>query len=362
MPRTTPTRLIASLVLATLTTAARAQPAFQPVSESTDSPDTDNALHPVELKLTIEPSVAKSIAHQYRESLKQRYELSDQQADHIESALARRLLAEAPHHKELIQTLMNATVVSMLTRQGQWSPDVAKDFGRRIQPQLPAMRKALGYFVDDIRGELTAGQKLRFAADFAAFSVGYASFEQRMKKWSDGKVGDNPGLFWEDQSEELPTTRPDGTVESKEMAAARRDAAQMVKWQLCRTDFWKTYADNAAAYYRFTDAQKSAAQAILKECLERAKPFQTAERTRELEQNDLVQQLTYTTDDPTIQNGPFMTSLRDRSAELARPLDNLDAEFKLRIRELAFAEQIAAAENRAYEKLEKKGYRKPATP
>ncbi len=344
------------IFVVTCCAAASAQPASQP------SPASDDSLHPVELKFTVQPDVARNIAREYREMLKARYELSDEQADRIESALTRRLLSEAPHNQPLIQTIMEATVTSMLTRQGSWSPDVAKDFGHRIQPELPAMRKALAYFVDDIRGEMNAGQKLRFTADFAAFSVGYASFEKRMKNWSEGRVGDNPGLFWEDQTENLPTTRPDGTVESKEMAAARRSAAQMVKWQLNRTDFWKTYSDNAAAYYHFTDAQKNAAQAILKECLERAKPYQTGERSRELEHNNLIQQLSYTTNDPTIQSGPFMSELWDRNTELTRPINSLDTEFKARIRELAFAEQIAAAERNVYEKLEKKGYKKPATP
>lgn len=334
--------------------AASAQP--------TSQPDADAPLRPVELKFTVQPDVARNIAHEYRELLKARYELSDDQADRIESALTRRLLSEATHNQPLIQNIMEATVTSMLTRQGSWSPDVAKDFGRQIQPQLPAMRKALGHFVDDIRAELTPGQKLRFTTDFAAFSVGYASFEQRMKKWSDGKVGDNPGLFWEDETEDQPTTRPDGTVETRELIRARRSAEELVKWQLKRTDFWKTYADNAAAYYHFTDAQKNAAQAILKDCLERAKPLQTAERARELEQNNLVQRLAFTINDPVIHNGPFITNLSDRDTELSRPLNNLDTEFKQRIRELAFAEQIAAAEKSVYEKLEKKGYRGPAAP
>lgn len=74
----------------------------------------------------------------------------------------------------------------------------------------------------------------------------------------------------------------------------------------------------------------------------------------------LIQQLSYQMSDALIIEGPWMSDVQDRYTHLTKALTDLDAEFKLRIRELAFAEQIAAAEKSVYEKLEKKGYRKLA--
>ncbi len=345
---------ITIIILLTSLATGWAQPASQPAPDPA-TPEADDAPRPVELKLTIEPAFARGIAHKWGQSLKERYELSDDQVERIESGLTRRLLAEARRSNAVTQSLLEATISSTLTGSTGWSPDDAKAFGRRVESELPAMRKTLAGFVEDVRGPLTPGQKLRFTADYAAFSIGYVDFEKRIKNWSAGKVGDNPNLFWDEPSA-TPTTRPDGTVESKELANARQYAKRNAEWQLNRSTYWEQYVKSATAYYGFTDAQKNAAAAVLKDCLERVKPYQTAERRRELEEINITESMCYSV------NGagsfaPFLTDLWERRREIMSPIDNLDREFKNRIQELAFAEQIAAGEKAVYEKMEKKGYK-----
>ena len=330
--------------------AVRGDPPAQPG----DEPRT------VALELKVEPRVVRGIAQRYGEILAERYELTPQQREHIEAALSRRLLTEAVKHQQACQAVMEATMTSLLTSGGQWTPAVAKDFGRRIQPALPAMRTSIGKLAEEIRGEMTLAQKARFTADFAAFSAGYAVFESRMKKWSEGKVGDNPNLFWVDESEDPPTTRPDGKIESRDVARARLDAQQMMKWSVSgRSEQWADYIERVRKCYGFTDQQMESARAILKDTRVRFAALSTPERLREIEDAELIPRVLWGSKRDELRGSPYVQELARRASELRQPFDNLDTEFRRRINELADSAQRARHAEAVVTELRELGYDGP---
>ncbi|MFO0973148.1 MAG: hypothetical protein U1A27_06900 [Phycisphaerae bacterium] len=314
----------------------------------------------VKFVFEVRPEVVRGVAHQFRERIAQRYELSPEQAERVEAALTRGLIEAAKSNRALTQALFEASATATLTSAGFWTSDIKTRFGRQAKPHLPAFKTAIGRLAASVRQELSTTQQLRFAADYAAFSVAYTAFEGRVSRWADGRPGEYDSLHWEDKDDTGPTTRPDGTMESRTGYRARNQAAYLVRWNLVEADHdWDDYLENTSRLYEFTPEQRQAADAIVKDCRRRLDALRTPERARELRAAADRAQFIASLAHPTLNSGPLQRQAWGDVDRLRRPAVQLSDEFRNRIDELADSRQRARAVQRLEETMQREGYAPP---
>lgn len=318
---------------------------------------------PTSLGVRFTPDMARALGQAFSKQMRSRYDLSNEQSSAVADIIARRTADFASKHQDAVRDLIEFTIAAMIANDGELTRDSAMQFAKRAQALVPGLKQLTIDASSDIKQQLSAKQRLKLTGDLAAFSAGIIAFDARMVRWKEGKVPDNPDPFWDQPVTSAPSTQPAAAPQFQAtLQAARQIGQEGAQLMLGQPSDWQEYLENSAAYYGFTEPQQVAARSILAECMARARPLHSPERVSELAEIQTLVVLTTALTDPVANNSPWLSDLSDRATAITQPMRNLDAEFKLRIRELAFAEQIAAAEKIVYEKLEKKGYKKPAAP
>jgi hypothetical protein len=324
-----------------------------------DGPGAAVEMKPTDVGIRFTPKMARAMSTVFMREMKGRYELDDHQAEAIQPILTSQLVKLASENALTGRDLIEKMIETAIEHRGSFPKESAQEFGKLAQPMIPALR---GFFTETsgkIGRKMTVGQRLKLTGDLTAAAAGLAVFESRMKRWSEGKVGDGANPFWDPADDDPSKAEPDpeDPDEHPDHRRARVSSQRQVEWQINLDKKWGNYLDRAIEYYALTEAQQTAARAILEDCLGRAKSIKTPEWRAGLTENRIARRLAWSLG-PEVNQGPWMFTVETRYKKLRKPLTDLDEEFKRRLEEIVNSEQRAAARESVRKALAEKGVKK----
>jgi len=292
--------------------------------------------------------------------MKGRYELSDQQVEEVQQILASQFVDFAQKNAQTGRDMIEMMIETMIENDGTFPREQAQEFARIAKPFVPAFREFFTETSALIGQKMTMKQRLKFTGDLTAASAGLTMFENRMKRWEEGKVGRYANPFFDFDDEEAATSQPDepeNPNEPPEHRQARRNVERWIEWQIDIDRQWEGYVERAAEFYGFNESQRNSARAILDDCRQRAQRIKTPEWRAALIENRITQQLSWNLGAETSQ-GPFMYKVETEWERLRKPLLDIERELKRRLEELPTSEQRAAARESVRKALSERGVKK----
>lgn len=320
----------------------------------------DDVMQPTRLGIRMTPQIAGAMSKRFAEQMVNRYELSDGQAEAVRQIITERIMTFAHENEALGQQMFEFMMANMIEYDGRFPREKAQEFGKLAQPFAPRLKELMTQTTAEIGREMTLSQKLKFTADVTGAAAGITVFEERMKRWAKGDVGDGANPFW-DPAENDPdgaSTAPEDPNEHPDHREARREVERWDLWEMNLDEGWEKYIERAAAFYGFTDAQRTGAEAILKQCRQRADAIRTPEWQARLKEIRIAQHLIRRADDDLDQSvARFL--MEEAHQRLRRPLTDLSKEFEKRINDLADSAQRAAAKEKVRRFLTERGIKEP---
>ncbi len=352
-------RFLMVAVLVVALACVYAVPRARADDTETVSPDAPAAMKPTEVGVRFTPRMARAISGAFLKQMRGRYELDDGQSAGIRKILAQRLMTLAQDNAAAGRDAIELLMEGMIAGDGGFSKDDAVEFGKRMEPIIPALKSFFTEASAEISGKMTLKQRLKFTGDMAGVTAGLLVLESRMKRWRAGEVGDhvNPFDGRGDADAKTADATPEDPDEPPEHRRARINVERQIDWRFNIDRNWKAYVDQAVEYYQLREAQVESAKAILKDCQERLAKVKTPELRAALTENRIARQLTWRTKSAYSQ-GPWMYKLEQEFERLREPLTNLEKELKQRIEALPDSRQRAVAEESVRGALRKKGVKK----
>ncbi|MFH1417206.1 MAG: hypothetical protein ABII12_02850 [Planctomycetota bacterium] len=356
-----------SLILCCLWIAAAAPAAVADEEEPAEATENTNEdgktnkasdfmMKPTEVGVRFTPRMARAISGQFVKEMKGRYDLNDAQVESIRGVISRQMMKVVSENAKTGRDIIETMMETMIENDGQFPKDAAMDFAKLAKPIVPALKKFFADTSGEISAEMTIKQRLKFTGDVAAATAGLIVFEDRMKRWEEGKVGDGANPFYDpiDKDPEA-ASQPDDPGEHPEYRQARQGTRQWMEWQFNVEERWGRYVDFAIEFYGLDEAQTNAVKAILKECTERAAAIKTPEWTAKMTDNRIAQRLSWRAGGAMFSRGPWMFMLDSEYEKLKQPLDDLELELKRRLSAIPDSTQRAKAMESVRETLAEKG-------
>jgi hypothetical protein len=324
-----------------------------------DRPEAAVVMKPTEIGVRFTPKMARVISKKIVGEMKGQYDLDNDQVDAIQQILRMQFVEFARENAETGRDMIEAMLETVIENDGGFPKESAMEFAKLAKPLIPALKTFCTDTAGKIGKEMTIKQRLKLTADMVKATAGLAIFENRMKRWEEGKVGEHANPFWDrgddDSSKDEP--EPEDPNEHPEHRKARKSVERWIQWQIDVDKNWESYLNQAIEYYGFTEPQQTAAKAILKDCTERMKRSKTPELRAALIENRIARRLCRRLD-PKVNQGPWMFRLEAEYEKLRKPLLDLDREFKRRIDGLPTSEQRAEAKEEVRKALAEKGLKK----
>ncbi len=317
-------------------------------------------MKPTELGVRFTPRMARVMGNKIAASMKGRYELSDQQVEEVQHILASQFVDFAHKNAQTSRDMIEMMIETMMENDGSFPKEQAQEFARIAKPFVPAFREFFTETSALIGQKMTMKQRLKFTGDLTAASAGLTMFENRMKRWEEGKVGRNANPFFDFDEEEGATSQPDEPEdpnEPPEHRQARKGVERWIAWQIDIDRQWEGYVERTAEFYGFSETQRNSARAILDDCRQRAQRIKTPEWRATLIENRITQQLSWNLGAEASQ-GPFMYKIETEWERLRKPLLDIERELKRRLEELPTSEQRAAARESVRKALSERGVKK----
>jgi hypothetical protein len=335
--------------------------AIHPVRGSAQESAAAETPEPEEIKATeigvrFTPEMAEAIAKRSIAQMTPRYDLDEKQAEEMQGIIQRRLMKFAQENAALNRDMLELTISTMIEHQRRFPKEEAKKFAEMALKFTPKFKDLITHTSAEIGMKMNVTQRLKYTADVGIFAAGFVIFENRMKRWDEGKIGDYANPFFDpaDKDPSKAESEPRDPNESEEHRKARKEVEAWLTWQMNPDERWQEYLDRTALYYGFTDAQKTSAASILKECRERAKTIKTPEWQAAVKENRVIRELSQGAPDE-VSRGPWMMAIEDAYERLMKPMEDLNNEFRRRLNDLPDSTQRAMARENVRKTLAKKG-------
>lgn len=356
--------LMAGLALCLACVAAQAQEG-DPEGSASEPPEKPLlSTGPVEMKATevavrFTPKMAQAISKRFAEQMKGRYDLDDGQVKAVDRIISEQFIKLATENARSGRDLIENLIETVIEHGGNFPRENAQEFGKLAKAAMPALK---GFFADSARRigkEMGLKQRLEFTGDMAMATAGLIAFEARMSRWEEGKVGkfSNPFRNLGKEAEEAVGPEPEDPDEPDEHLRARMDAERWMEWRIDIDKRWDSYVGLAIEFYAFDEPQITSANAILKDCHERAEQIKTPRWREAIKENRIAQQLSWRMG-PKYRLGPWMFKLESEYEKLRKPLVDLQDELKRRIDSLPDSEQRAASREGVRKALAEKGVKR----
>ena len=299
---------------------------------------------PVELGFRFTPEIARAIGASFTDDvLIRRYQLPPEKKDQAAKAVAQRIMTAAhatdgPAAEFFEFYFAQSTQARAEGRRDRdnITPDFAKGFSEKMTPLIPALRDMVRDVGQDVRPLLPLKQQIKLTADMMLATTGLDAFEKNMQLWAKGQVNGNDPFAPEPQQVQV-----DESGQSVALKAAKQSATQNLdsgSWMQ-----WKEYLEQAKRLYAMDDAQKSTADAVLREFLERVQvTTQKAEWRQQVYRNRLWYALLVHF--PLARNNPLRQFVDIEYAKLLAPIGALESDFKKRVDEIPTEAQRTKAE------------------
>lgn len=332
------------------------------LGQAPPSANEDEAfMKPTSLGVRLTPELASAMSKRFVQEMVTRYELDAGQAETITGLMTRQIMKFAHENEKTGQQMIEYMFATMVENDGRFTKDAAQKFAQMSKPLIPNLKELFTRLGADIGQEMSLGQRMKFTADMTAAAAGVTIFESRMQRWEEGKIGENANPFWDPADKDpsrLQEETPEDPNEHPSYRRARIEVERWSEWELRLDDQWDEYIKQAATFYEFEEAQKKAAEGILKQCRERAAAIRTAEWLAKTKQNRIARRLARMSGGD-LREGPAIFALDRDYNRLRRPLVDLDEDFKRRIDELPDSKQRSAAQRSARRFLADRGMKDP---
>ncbi len=322
--------------------------------------DGDVEMTPTEIGVRFTPAMAQAMSFQFTKQMKQRYDLEEDQGQHIEKIITTELMRLVKENAATGRDMIEMSMETMIANDGNFTKDKAVEFAKLAKPAIPALRDFFTRSAGEIGKRMTIKQRLKFTGDMAGIAAGLVVFENRMKRWSAGDVGQRANPFYDsgDHEEgEDGEKEPEDPNETKEHRQARQNAERTVGWQINKETRWDQYVNNAIVYYDLDETQITSARAVLKDCKDRAEAIRTPAWRKKLVENRIAESLAWRLESHFNQ-GPWKNQLDQSNEKLMRPLNELGDELRSRIDGIPTSKQKAAAKEAVRKALAEKGMKR----
>lgn len=349
-------RWVAMTCLASLFFLMPAVRGDEPEETSTQEAEPPAEMVATEIGIRFTPEIAKAIGGKMSDGMKTRYELDEKQQAAVQDVIAHQLMKLANNNAENGRDMIELMMAEMIRNDGRFTKEAGMEFAKLSKDLIPALQK----FCTDTSGEvgkkLNMKQRLKLTTDMAAASAGLVIFENRMKRWEEGKLGDFANPFFDpaDNNPELATSQPVDPKEKPEVRQARQRVERSLDWEIGVDRDWETYVNEAIEFYKFDESQSASARSILKECQQRATKIKTPQWRQSLKENRIARQLSWRMDS-RLANGPWMYQSEQTFKQLLQPLNDIGDELKKRIEGLPTSQQRAVAQDEVRRKFEENG-------
>ena len=322
-------------------------------------PDPSEYMRPTELGIRLTPQIAEAMTKRFVERMSERYDLDGQQAEAIQEIMTRRIMLFSHQNEETGQQMIEFMMATMIEYDGRFTPEAGKEFARMAKPLIPNLKQLFAKMGADIGNEMTLKQRLKFTGDMTAAAAGVTVFESRMKRWEEGKIAEGANPFWDpaDDDPSKAERAPKDPNEHPDHRRARIDAERWIEWRLRVDEDGDSYGAQAIEYYQFDEKQVASAEAILKDCKDRAARIKTKEWRQEIKENRIARALIRRADERS--RGPSIFALEAEFNRLQKPLLDLDEELKKRIDVLPDSKQRATARQTVRQMLVDRGMKEP---
>lgn len=319
--------------------------------------DEEDSLKPTEIGVRFTPEIAGAMSRKFVNEMKPRYGLDDKQAEEITDVMQRQFMKFARSNSTLGRDMIELMMATAIENDGMFPKVEAMKFGGMATQFTSKLKDFFTEAAGEIGKQMTVKQRLQFTGDVGLASAGLLTFENRMKKWEEGKVSGRANPFFdmpEDKGEEGKEAEPVDPNESPAHRKARKDVERSSRWTMERDQNWSKYLDQAAKFYGFSETQLTSGKAILKDCQERAKAIKTPTWRVAVKEIHIAQQLSYGAGEQ-ISQGPWMRSLDEALKKLNQPMLDLEDEFKRRVDSLADSTQRAMSRESVRKAFAEKG-------
>ncbi|HKQ46734.1 MAG TPA: hypothetical protein VJZ71_01545 [Phycisphaerae bacterium] len=349
-------RLRVCLFLAVAAFVVAIDPAGGRGQDSAPAESNDEETKGTEIGIRFTPEIAAAIATRSISQMKPRYDLDDGQAEEMKEIIQRRLMKFAQENAVLNRDMIELMMATMIENDGRFPKEEAKKFAELAQRFTPKFKELITHTSAEIGMKMNVTQRLKYTADVGIFAAGFVIFENRMKRWEEGKIGDYANPFFDpaDKDPSKVESEPRDPNESEEHRKARKEVEAWLGGQMNPDERWQEYLDHTTVYYGFTETQKTSAAAILKECRERAKAIKTPEWQAAVKENRIIRRLTMGTAEE-VSGGPWMVAIEEAFERLMKPMRDLNDEFRRRLNDLPDSTQRATAREAVRKTLAKKG-------
>jgi hypothetical protein len=343
-------------------------------AQSDDPPDTQEStardwnpdesdgekerLKPTQVGVRFTPQMASAMSKKFLQQMKPKYDLDDQQSEAIQGVMQRELMRFARENEKLGRDMIEMMMATMIEHDGRFPKEQAQEFAKLARQFTPKLKDFFTRSAAEIGQHMTMKQRLAFTADVGVAAAGMVVFENRMKRWEEGKIGDFANPFFDpaDNDPAKAEPEPQDPSEPKEHRETRKMVEAWVTRQSEKDLGWEKYLESATKYYGFTETQSTAAAAILKDCRERAAVIKSTQWKTDVKNNRISLHLSYRMGGDAV-SPVWISSLEREYERLLRPMEELDAEFKRRIDALADSTQRAEAREKIRKILAEKGLR-----
>ena len=311
----------------------------------------DKEMKPTEFGVRFTPGMARAIGIAMTKQMKPRYDLSDDQVEGIQEVISHQMMRLVHGNAKTGRDMFEFMLETVIANGGDFPAEEAIKFAAMAKPIMPALREFFKTSAGEIGKKMTIKQRLKLTGDMAKATAGLVIFENRMKRWEEGKVGDFANPFY-DSNDNAPPDAEDEPVDPDESPEHRKVRKRVERWVDRVIDMdnkWDDYVNQAIAYYKFDESQEASARAILKDCKNRAKMIKTPQFRRAIKDNLIIQQMAYDVANEKdsrvkgFNQGPWMYHLNRSYEKLRKPLNDLEEELKLRIDGLPTSQQRATA-------------------
>ena len=353
--------LMAMCLLALSVAAVRATAPEEPPEKSETLADKE--MKPTEIGVRFTPGMAKAIGIAMTKQMKQRYDLDDGQVEGIQEVISHKVMRLVQDNAKTGRDMFEFMLETAIANGGGFPAEEATEFAKMAKPIMPALREFFKTSAGEIGKQMTIKQRLKLTGDMAAATAGLVVFENRMKRWEEGKVGDFANPFYDSNDNASPDAEdePVDPNESPEHKRARQRVESYLDYQINVDNRWDRYVDHAILYYDFDESQEASARAILKDSKSRAKVIKTPQFRRAIKENRILQRMAYgvaSEKDSRLKGfnqGPWMYHLNRSYEKLMKPLNDLEGELKLRIDGLPTSQQRANAKGAVGKAFAEKG-------
>jgi hypothetical protein len=311
---------------------------------------------PTEIGIRFTPQMAEAMSKKFLSEMKPRYDLDDKQVAEISPIIQRQLMKFANENAVISRDMIELMMATSIEHDGRFPKEDAQQFAKLANQFTPKFKEFCTETTARVAQKMTVTQRLKYTADVGVFAAGLIVFENRMKRWEEGKVGDYAFPFIDPPGDEPAKTDPE-PIDPREPEVhrkARKEVEASIGWQINKDDQWQEYLERCSKYYGFTAAQLTSANSILKDCKDRAAAIKTPQWKDAAKDIRIVRRLSLGISDD-VSKGPWMVSLEEAFKKHTKPLDDLDAEFKRRLEGLPDSAQRAKARESVRATLAAKG-------